>query len=254
MEKIETKVDGLKAEVEKMVGTADKYDPELRKKRKELKRAQRKLRKFRTRQQSIDAKMAKVREKHERAKKKEEELHKAAEEARIEAEKIKAEKAEAGGAEPETKPAEPQAEAPKEADESKPEKGAKEEPEEKPAKLDFAGTWKCKARPQSLVDSEGKPIDVDPAMFYLSINATAVITRQGSSYRVSGLTDGKMNSIRVEGNTLVMEGISDPSMGKGSDRETIRLTLKEEGRVLIGTQQTIDYVGNVATASIHCRR
>jgi len=128
------------------------------------------------------------------------------------------------------------------------------EPAKKPPKRDFAGTWKCKARPQSLVDSEGKPIDVDPAMFYLSINATAVIRRQGSSYRVSGLTDGRMNSIRVEDDTLVMEGLSDPLMGEGSDRETIRLTLKEEGRVLDGTQQTVDYLGNVATASIHCRR
>lgn len=128
------------------------------------------------------------------------------------------------------------------------------EPEDKAPKLDFAGSWKCKARPQSLVDSEGKPVDVDRAMFYISINTTAIITKQGSSYRVSGLTDGKMNSIRVEGNTLVMEGISDPLMGEGSDRETIRLTLKEEGRVLDGTQQTIDYIGNVATASIHCRR
>jgi len=132
-------------------------------------------------------------------------------------------------------------------------KKAKEE-EEKPPKLDFAGIWKCKGGFQGLIDSEGNPIDVGPAMPYITVNTTARITKQGNRYRVSGLTDAKITSTRVEGDTLVMEGISDPLMGEGSDRERFDLTLKEEGRVLVGTQKTTDYIGNVGTASLRCQR
>jgi PKD repeat protein len=129
-----------------------------------------------------------------------------------------------------------------------------EEPEDKPPKLDFVGTWKCQGRFQSWIDSEGEPLEAEPVLLYITVRTTATITRQGSRYRVSGLTDAKITSTRVKGDTLVMEGISDPLMGEGSDRERITLTLKEEGRVLDGTQQTTDYTGNVGTASIHCRR
>jgi PKD repeat protein len=129
-----------------------------------------------------------------------------------------------------------------------------EEAEEKPAKPDFAGTWKCKGRYQSGVDSEGRPLEVDPAMLYITINTTATITRQGDSYRVRGLTDAKITSTRVEGDTLVVEGISDPLRREFSDRERIALTLKEGGRALVGTQKTTGYTRDVVTVSLRCQR
>jgi len=128
------------------------------------------------------------------------------------------------------------------------------EPEDELPKPDFVGTWKCQGRLQSMVDSDGKPIEVDPALLYISIKATATITKQGDRYRVSGLTDAKITSTRVENDTLVMEGISDPLAKEFSDRERFRLTLKEEGRVLAGTQETISYTGDVGTASLRCQR
>ena len=128
------------------------------------------------------------------------------------------------------------------------------EPEDKPPKPDFVGTWKCQGRFQSMVDSEGKPVEVEPALLYITIKTTATITKQGDRYRVSGLTDAKITSTRVENDTLVMEGISNPLAKEFSDRERFRLTLREGGRVLVGTQETIGYMGDVGTASIRCQR
>jgi len=83
---IEGTIGTLKAEIEKLQGTVDKYDKGLRGKKKEVKRAPRKKKKDDVLKASVAAKHARVLEKHERAVKKEEELHKKAEEARAAAE------------------------------------------------------------------------------------------------------------------------------------------------------------------------
>jgi hypothetical protein len=48
----------------------------------------------------------------------------------------------------------------------------------------------------------------------IGIQTTATITKQRDSYRVRGITDAEITSTRLEGDTLVMEGISDPVMGR----------------------------------------